>query len=112
MKIENLLVVGAILTSIGLAARHLEKRNDPAILKIPLQKLTPHAPMRKRQAVETPDLNYLNSLLYIVQLQVGTPPQPTYVKLDTGSSDLILETPNSNICSASPPNPCTIFGSC
>jgi hypothetical protein len=34
------------------------------------------------------------------------------VQLDTGSSDLVLETPTSDICTAGIPNPCTMFGSC
>ncbi|PMD13373.1 acid protease [Hyaloscypha hepaticicola] len=50
-------------------------------------------------------------LLFLIELQIETPPQSTYVQLDTGSGDLIVETPSSHICRANSPNPCTNFGS-
>jgi hypothetical protein len=114
MKAACSVVVCAGLVLLGVDALRVEKRDDPSVVKIPLQKktLSPPARLRNRQEVETPDLNYMTDLLYIVELQIGTPPQTTYVQLDTGSSDLIVETPGSNICSASVPNPCTNFGSC
>lgn len=114
MKIGNLLAVGASLGFIGVDALRVEKRDDPAILKIPLQKITPQASsLRKRQGtVEGPDVNYQKSLLYVIELLIGTPPQSTFVQLDTGSSDLIVETDSNNLCSAAPPNPCTNFGAC
>jgi hypothetical protein len=79
---------------VSVEALRLEKRSDPAVFKIPLQKRTHHRVPRslsRRQEVETPDLNYMNQLLYIVQLEIGTPPQSTYVQLDTGSSDLVYQ---------------------
>lgn len=115
MRLSRFLVPGSFLVLLGVNALRVEKRDYPAVLSIPLQKVTPgnsSAPVKKRQTVESPDINYLNQLLYIVELQIGTPPQTTYVQLDTGSSDLIVETPSSDICSTAPPNPCTNFGSC
>lgn len=101
------------------SALNVEKRDQPSVLQLDLQKKSPQkydGPLQranKRQGtVETTDYNYQSQLLYIVELQVGTPPQQLFVQLDTGSSDLIVETPSSDICSTMPPNPCTDFGSC
>lgn len=115
MKLSHVLVPGTFLALLGANALRVEKRDTPAVLSIPLQKITPgksSVPGKKRQTVESPDVNYQNQLLYIVELQIGTPPQSTFVQLDTGSSDLIVETPLSDVCSTAPPNPCTNFGSC
>ena len=112
MKSGSVLVLCISLELIGANALRLDKRNDLGVLKIPLQRQTPKVLSRKRQTVQAPDINYENSLLYIVELQIGTPPQSTFVQLDTGSSDLVVETPSSDICSANIPNPCTNFGSC
>jgi hypothetical protein len=68
--------------------------------------------VKRSGEVTLPDTNYQTQLLYILELQLGTPPQTTFVQLDTGSSDLVVETPSSDICSTAPPNPCTNFGSC
>jgi hypothetical protein len=94
----------------------LEKRG-PAVAKFNLQKRTAdiHAaalkkrPARRQSTVETEDQNYKTTLLYLIQLAIGTPPQSILVQLDTGSSDLIVETSTSDICTASTPNPCTNF---
>lgn len=114
MRFSDLLVAGVSL-ALSTDALTLEKRDDPAVLKLDLQKKDPGVlanSARKRQTVEAPDVNYQNQLLYIVELLIGTPPQSTFVQLDTGSSDLVVETPLSDICSAAPPNPCTNFGAC
>jgi hypothetical protein len=103
-------VVALVLSTVD--ALRVEKRDDPAVVILPLQKKFNNPGLKPRQEVEGPDLNYLQELLYIVELLVGTPPQSTYVQLDTGSSDLIVETLSSDICSVAPPNPCTNFGSC
>jgi hypothetical protein len=95
MKIAGFLV-GTGLVLLSIEALRLEKQSDPAVLQIPLQKRThhrvPRSLSRRQGEVQTPDVNYMNQLLYIVQLEIGTPPQSTYVQLDTGSSDLVYET--------------------
>lgn len=114
MRSTDLLVAGLCLV-LSTDALRVEKRDDPSVLKIDLQKKAPELlarSARKRQTVETPDVNYQKQLLYIIQLEIGTPPQSTFVQLDTGSSDLIVETDSSDICSTAPPNPCTNFGPC
>lgn len=117
MKAVSILALGASLGLLGIEALRVEKRDSPAVLSLPLKKRTP-APSSKRSLskrqgeVQTPDINYNTQLLYLVELQIGTPPQSTYVQLDTGSSDLIVETPSSHICTANTSNPCTNFGPC
>lgn len=115
MRTTTLIAVGASLALLGVDASRFTKRDNPAVLKLDLLKKDPAVlskAVRRRGNVETPDVNYNTQLLYIVQLMIGTPPQSTYVQLDTGSSDLVVETPLSDICAAVPPNPCTNFGSC
>ena len=117
MKAVSMLALGASLSFLGIEALRVEKRDSPAVLSLPLKKRTPgpsskRSPRKRQGEVQTPDINYNTQLLYLVELQIGTPPQSTYVQLDTGSSDLIVETPSSHICTADTPNPCTNFGSC
>lgn len=115
MKSINILGM-AFCIFLGTEALRVEKRANPAVLKLGLTKKTPEAhassSKKRRSSVETPDINYQQQLLYIVELMIGTPPQSTFVQLDTGSSDLIVETSSSDICSTAPPNPCTNFGFC
>lgn len=107
----------ASLLLLGVDALTVEKRDNPAVFKIDLIKKTPDSVAtrslhRRQGTVQVPDVNYHTSLLYLIELVFGTPPQQTFVQLDTGSSDLIVETPSSDICSVAPPNPCTNFGAC
>ena len=61
--------------------------------------------------VQVDDSNYpADGLLYLVDLAIGTPPVTQRCQVDTGSSTLIVETSDSDICSIDPPNPCTKFG--
>jgi hypothetical protein len=118
MKLSVLLAyVAALATSAHALA--LEKRASPGVISFPL-KVNPsvhHASIKRRNDkrsgdVSTPDTNYNRQLLFLIELMIGTPPQKTSVQLDTGSSDLIVETPSNNLCQAASPNPCTMFGSC
>jgi len=54
---------------------------------------------RNTRPIELPMYNEIKQLkLYLVNITVGTPPQPFSVLLDTGSSDLWLPEPNSSGC--------------
>jgi hypothetical protein len=122
MKSLNIFPIAArLLVLVSVAnALILEKRHSDDVFKIPLHKRTNevHAQslrnrlVKRSGVVEVLDTNYMTTLLYVLQLSIGTPPQDTMVQLDTGSSDLVVETPSSNICSAPAPNPCTNFGAC
>jgi hypothetical protein len=120
MKSSSVVTVAVALFVSVVNALILEQRDSPAVFRLPLQKRTDevHAMalrnrlMRRSGDIVTTDTNYMNSLLYVVQLSIGTPPQTVMVQLDTGSSDLVVETDSSDICSAAPPNPCTNLGAC
>jgi hypothetical protein len=120
MKSLNVVTIAVALFALVGNALILEQRDNPAVFRLPLYKRTDeiHAKvlrnrlMRRSGEVGVTDTNYMNSLLYIIPLAIGTPPQMVMVQLDTGSSDLVVETSSSNICSAPAPNPCTNFGSC
>ncbi|PKS12958.1 hypothetical protein jhhlp_000299 [Lomentospora prolificans] len=62
---------------------------------------------RKRQVVETAVDNMLT--LYFVNATVGTPPQEVRLHVDTGSSDMWVNTPSSDYCSAAR-RPCANAG--
>jgi hypothetical protein len=114
MRVINVALSAAFILS-GVNGIGLEKKATPKVFKIPLHRKSPELLSKNRKRageVETPDINYQRSLLYIVELVIGTPPQTTFVQLDTGSSDLTVETSKSDICNTAPPNPCTNFGSC
>jgi hypothetical protein len=116
MKLSRFCAVTVALTA-GVDALAVQKRDVPGTVSFPL--LVNEAALagasvnslRKRAGeVETADTN--RNLLYTIQLELGTPPQLTNVQVDTGSSDLVVETPSSDICSAGVPNPCSNFGAC
>jgi hypothetical protein len=92
-----ILALGASRSFLGIEGLKVEKRDSPAVLPLPLEKRTPGLSSKKTLSkcqgeVQTPDINYQTQLLYLVELQIGTPPQMTCIQLDTGSSELIVET--------------------
>lgn len=56
-------------------------------------------PLRKRVSSYTEALNNnLTGASYYIEIEVGTPPQPQYLILDTGSSDLWVPAATADLC--------------
>ncbi|KAE8356874.1 aspartic peptidase domain-containing protein [Aspergillus coremiiformis] len=87
----------------------LHRRDLPAIVELPIERKQAPGGLQKRDSsLNLPLLNYYDSF-YLLNLTLGTPAQQFAVALDTGSSDLWVNTANSSYCSSSE-DPCTPFG--
>lgn len=105
MKSLKATALAAGLWASGAAALHLIERDTPKVISLDIAKRhIPHPAkrdaLRRRQSqtvTETLD-NY--ETLYIANISIGTPAQNFALHIDTGSSDLWVNAPNSEICTA------------
>ncbi|KAH8692912.1 aspartic peptidase domain-containing protein [Talaromyces proteolyticus] len=81
----------------GTNALSLHRRDVPAVVELPVQRRhTSAQSLRKRDS--TVDLALTNAeILYVVNVTLGTPPQPFSLQLDTGSSDLWVNAVNQTV---------------
>ncbi|KAH7313367.1 eukaryotic aspartyl protease [Stachybotrys elegans] len=117
--LHPLLCIGAAFLSSAQAIK-LNKREDgePRVVGLQLQRQHISDPvaydkarsrLRRRQE-GTVDVTIDNlATLYYFNASLGTPPQDIRVHLDTGSSDLWVNSPNSRLCSMQS-NPCGVSG--
>jgi Eukaryotic aspartyl protease len=90
----------------------LEERSTPGVISVPITRsLTTNKGHPKLKRITPSAILKFDGSIYTMAIAVGTPPQKMTVQLDTGSSDLILETPSSNICKKTP-TVCSSHGSC
>ncbi|KAK0732718.1 aspartic peptidase domain-containing protein [Apiosordaria backusii] len=121
MKTATFLAVAASLTAQTIDALSVPsttmttQRRDgsgPRVVGMGIERRTPKNPLhrdklRRRGSVE---VNLDNEeTLYFINGTVGTPPRSLRLHLDTGSSDLWVNTPSSSLCSQSSA-PCQFAG--
>lgn len=84
------------------SAIHLIQRDNPSVVSLQTQRKTVSNPVRRdairrRQTVSQALDN--EGTLYYANVSLGTPPQDLRLHIDTGSSDLWVNAPSSEICS-------------
>ncbi|KAL2263884.1 hypothetical protein VTK26DRAFT_4561 [Humicola hyalothermophila] len=112
MKAAALLAVAASVTQTvhGLSLR--KRQDGPKVVGLETERRAPRHPihrdkLRKRDPVEVGLDN--QETLYFINATIGTPPRSVRLHLDTGSSDLWVNTPDSRLCQ-SRGQPCTYAG--
>ncbi|PYH97258.1 yapsin [Aspergillus ellipticus CBS 707.79] len=108
MRGASLLPVIAGLSYPCVDALSLHKRDVPAVLDFPIERREGAHPLQKRDSVEVSVKNMVSSY-YLLNLTLGTPAQKFSLALDTGSSDIWVNTANSTFCSADG-DPCNVYG--
>ncbi|KAI9677618.1 MAG: hypothetical protein M1817_006572 [Caeruleum heppii] len=102
MQGSILLAVAALLVSSD--ALHLEKRTaNPAVVALDIQRKAVSDPVRRdrlrRRQENTVTVNLDNERsLYFANASLGTPPQPFRFHIDTGSSDLWVNSETARLC--------------
>lgn len=94
-----LAIVGA--ASAGVVGIDIQRREDFDYVQ------HHRAPLDRRQISQTLD-NF--QILYFANITLGTPPQLLRMLIDTGSSDLWCNIPQSSLCSTISPRRCAISG--
>ncbi|OOQ82675.1 aspartic-type endopeptidase opsB [Penicillium brasilianum] len=88
----------------------LHKRDDPAVFGLAIARSERSQALQKRDSkVASTALYNVQNMYYMVNITVGTPAQNVSLSLDTGSSDIWVNVPNSTYCAADD-DPCTSTG--
>ncbi|KIX09933.1 uncharacterized protein Z518_01014 [Rhinocladiella mackenziei CBS 650.93] len=112
MRSSTAVAAVAALTAPLVSAIHLAPRSsNPRVISLPIERrnipdILAHeqSRLRKRQGTVEQTLDNEESLYY-ANLSLGTPEQSLRLHIDTGSSDLWVNTPDSSFCSSAT-NPC------
>ncbi|KAI1261974.1 eukaryotic aspartyl protease [Xylariaceae sp. FL1019] len=113
MRPVQLCAAVAGLLSCAAHARNLPSLNQqPKVVQLPTKRNTVTSPLsrdrlRRRGSLQAGLEN--EETLYYINTTIGTPAQSLRLQIDTGSSDLWVNTPASNECSASG-SPCASTG--
>ncbi|KAJ5722627.1 hypothetical protein N7488_000662 [Penicillium malachiteum] len=79
----------------------LHRRDDPAVLSLPVTRSDrSHALQKRSSKTASTSLYNEQNMYYMVNITLGTPPQNLSLSLDTGSSDIWVNVPNSTYCAA------------
>ncbi|KAI1492130.1 aspartic peptidase domain-containing protein [Biscogniauxia mediterranea] len=106
-------LVASIISSVTVEARNIQKDvGQPKVVNLSTQRKAVPNPvyrdrLRRRGTVRATLDN--EETLYFVNVTLGTPAQSIRMHLDTGSSDLWVNTPDSDLCS-SRSQPCSFAG--
>ncbi|KAI3336744.1 eukaryotic aspartyl protease [Xylariaceae sp. AK1471] len=108
------LVAGLSLACLPAHARNIPSSiGEPKVVNLSTQRRTVSNPVQRdrlRRRDGTVDATLDNEeTLYFVNATIGTPPQSLRLHLDTGSSDLWVNTPSSSLCTQST-KPCLFSG--
>ncbi|KAJ5302326.1 hypothetical protein PENANT_c008G07893 [Penicillium antarcticum] len=88
----------------------LHKRHDPAVFQLPIARSDRPQTLQKRSSkVASTALYNVQNMYYMVNITVGTPAQNLSLSLDTGSTDIWVNIPNSTYCAADD-DPCSSTG--
>jgi hypothetical protein len=96
MKFTKALSAASILTACVQAAPasiSTKEYAEPGIVRIPISRQAGSLSKRNKFLVAKLQ-NDLKELAYMIKVAVGTPPQTTYLQIDTGSSDTWVFAPS------------------
>ncbi|KAK4224771.1 aspartic peptidase domain-containing protein [Podospora fimiseda] len=101
-------VLAVLLFALHVASRVLPDKSGSEPLSFPViqRKTTKHLGKRDN----TVSLTNVSTLTYLIQLQIGTPPQPVEVVLDTGSFELWVDPTCSTASTADQKAECALAG--
>ena len=108
------LIIGVYLLFFLADALVIEKRDNLSVIAFPLQRIVGTPASQKfrlhKRSFQSTLLDFY-SVAWVLSISLGTPPRTMYVQLDTGSSDLVVETNSSDYCTSNP-NICSVIGTC
>ncbi|KAH8600857.1 aspartic peptidase domain-containing protein [Bisporella sp. PMI_857] len=115
MRFYSTLAIAAGIFLSSTNALSLQQKSDgrPKVVGLPVQRRSHPDPVARdrirRRGTVSATLDNLETL-YFANVSVGTPPQSVRLHIDTGSSDLWVNTPKSEVC-LSEGGPCDSSGS-
>ncbi|PMD14659.1 acid protease [Hyaloscypha hepaticicola] len=112
MQPTCILAIGVSLLLLPTNAFAIEKRDNLSVVAFPLQRVVGSPTIQNtrlhKRSFQSPLLNFL-SITWVLSISLGTPPRTIHVRLNTGSSDLVVETDSSDYCTTNP-SICSVIG--